>query len=236
LTGISSGLQVYAQWFEVAVPATTGHHATHEAFGQDPIDITKLTNFGSQVTTPINNVQTDLTTHKNNTSNPHAVTASQVGAYSKSESDSKYALALNSYFYTRSGTTWGGIGTAGALNQFPNSPSLISGLHMNGSDLIVDVAGKYVLEVQAYISGLNSESSFDLIVRVTNSDGSYGDDVSYVVGYTGAGFNYFPQGVFNQISVIRDLHVGDKIQFFARCSEAPRNINNYWLKGYKISN
>ena len=50
------------------------------ALGNDP-------NFATTITTQIGNVQTDLNTHKNNTNNPHGTTASQVGAYSKSESD-----------------------------------------------------------------------------------------------------------------------------------------------------
>jgi hypothetical protein len=101
LSGISSGLQVYAQWFEVSVPATTGHHQTHELGGQDAIDVTKLTNYTNNIATPlitaqtnITNLQTDVTSHKNNTSNPHAVTASQVGAYSKTEADTKLATKI----------------------------------------------------------------------------------------------------------------------------------------------
>jgi hypothetical protein len=87
LTGISSGLQVFAQWFEVSVPATAGHHATHELFGNDAIDVTKLLNYAEQIQTPIGNIQTDLTNHKNNTSNPHGVTATQIGSYTKTEVD-----------------------------------------------------------------------------------------------------------------------------------------------------
>jgi hypothetical protein len=62
LSGISSGLQVYAQWFEVSVPATTGHHQTHELGGQDAIDVTKLTNYTNNIATPISNHETRITT------------------------------------------------------------------------------------------------------------------------------------------------------------------------------
>lgn len=64
LTGINSGLQVFAQWFEVSVPATTGHHSTHELNGQDPIDVTKLTNYSGQIATPITNLQNTQSNHE----------------------------------------------------------------------------------------------------------------------------------------------------------------------------
>jgi hypothetical protein len=104
LTNLNSGQQVYAEWFEVSVPATAGHHATHELFGNDAIDVTKLKNYAEQIQTPIGNaqtnitnVQTDLTNHKNNTSNPHGVTASQVGAYSKTEADTLLKGKISGY-------------------------------------------------------------------------------------------------------------------------------------------
>jgi hypothetical protein len=42
---LSVGVNVYAEWFEVPVPVTLGHHSNHEAGGVDEIDITKLKNF-----------------------------------------------------------------------------------------------------------------------------------------------------------------------------------------------
>ena len=39
---LSNGVNVYAEWYEVPVPVTTGHHGSHEAGGADEIDITKL--------------------------------------------------------------------------------------------------------------------------------------------------------------------------------------------------
>lgn len=108
LTGLTSGQQVYAEWFEVSVPATAGHHATHEMFGNDAIDVTKLLNYAGQIQTPISNAQTNITNlqtdvanHKNNTSNPHAVTASQVGAYSKTEIDNKLTNKITAGAGTR---------------------------------------------------------------------------------------------------------------------------------------
>ncbi|MDP4268209.1 MAG: hypothetical protein Q8880_12340 [Bacteroidota bacterium] len=71
LTALNSGDQVYAQWFEVSVPVTSGHHATHEIYGNDAIDVTKLKNYAEQIQTPITDLQ-------NNT-------------YRKTDADSKFA-------------------------------------------------------------------------------------------------------------------------------------------------
>lgn len=97
LTNLNSGDQVYAEWFEVSVPATIGHHSTHEINGQDEIDITKLVNYAEDVATPISSLQTSNSTLQTNISNhigdktnPHVVTASQVGSYTKAECDGKY--------------------------------------------------------------------------------------------------------------------------------------------------
>lgn len=97
LTNLNSGDQVYAEWFEVSVPVTTGHHSTHEINGQDEIDITKLVNYTEDVATPISNLQTSatslqttITNHTSDKTNPHAVTATQVGSYTKAEADGKY--------------------------------------------------------------------------------------------------------------------------------------------------
>jgi hypothetical protein len=142
--------------------------------------------------------------------------------------------AQNPYFYYVGGQS-GIIGSSGTLNQFPVSGSIGLGMHLSSYDVVIDSPGKYVLECTALINGLNALASFDLLIRVVHTDNSYGDDVSYVIGFSGAGGNYYPQGVLNHVSVIKDLKASDKVQFYCRCSEAPRNINAYWLKGFKIS-
>jgi hypothetical protein len=150
-TGLTSGQQVFAEWFEVSVPATTGHHSIHEINGQDQIDVTRLLNYSEQIETPINNLQTDnatnkinisdlqtnLTNHENNTSNPHAVTASQVGAYSKSESDNLLAVKISGNGYTRveghyaqfftNGTSTTAYATITFTNAFTNIPDVFPG-------------------------------------------------------------------------------------------------------------
>ncbi len=42
---LPAGVNVYAEWFEVKIPATSGHQKTHEVGGQDELDITTLKNY-----------------------------------------------------------------------------------------------------------------------------------------------------------------------------------------------
>jgi hypothetical protein len=69
LASLNSGDKVYAEWFEVSIPATIGHHSTHELNGQDPIDITKLTNYQGQIATPLSTAQTNITSLQNTQAN-----------------------------------------------------------------------------------------------------------------------------------------------------------------------
>lgn len=46
---IPAGLTVVARWVETTIPATMGHHSTHEAGGYDELDITKLKNYNQVV-------------------------------------------------------------------------------------------------------------------------------------------------------------------------------------------
>jgi hypothetical protein len=140
----------------------------------------------------------------------------------------------NPFFYYKGGL-WGAIAAANTLYQMPCTASMISGLHQSGNDLFVDTAGKYVLEASAIISGLAINQTFDILIRVVRN-GTNADDVSSILGSGQGSTNPNPQGELNRNSIIYDLQVNDKIQFFVRASEAPRNINQYWIKGYKISN
>jgi hypothetical protein len=57
---LSAGIDVYAEWYEIPVPITLGHHKTHESGGQDELDITKLKNYNilnSQITDMCVNVK-----------------------------------------------------------------------------------------------------------------------------------------------------------------------------------
>jgi hypothetical protein len=143
-SGLTSGQQVYAEWYEVAVPATPGHHSIHEINGQDQIDVTRLLNYAEQIQTPIDNLQTNLTNlqtsvtdHESNTSNPHGVTASQVGAYSKSESDILLADKVSGGGYKRmeshyaqfftNGTSTQAIATITFTSAFTTPPDVFPG-------------------------------------------------------------------------------------------------------------
>lgn len=132
------------------------------------------------------------------------------------------------------------IGSSGTLIQFPitgspTSQSLLNGFHLSGQDIICDVAGRYVLACLATLSGLNATIYWDLLIRYTPNGGSYSDDVNGTYGYSGLGSNYgAPEGPLMVHEVVRDLGVGDKVQFYTRAGESPRNIQNYLIKIYKI--
>lgn len=209
-------------------------NAINEVKAEANTNSTNIGTLSSFNTTDKSSVVNAVNEHIGKTNNPHGTTATQVGAYSKSESDGKYALSANPYFYYKGGL-WGAIASSNTLNQVAVSPSLISGCHMSGSDIIVDVAGKYVLEFSALISGLSLNATFDILIRVVRS-GTNTDDVSSVMGAGQGSTNPNPQGVLNYDSIMYDLQVGDIIRFFVRASEAPHNINNVWIKGFKISN
>jgi hypothetical protein len=55
-SSILSGLTVLARWTEPIVPVTVGHHTSHELNGADEIDITKLRNFDTQVSSPFTDI------------------------------------------------------------------------------------------------------------------------------------------------------------------------------------
>lgn len=152
--------------------------------------------------------------------------------------------AQNPFMYVRGGV-WGGIGSSNTLAQFPTTTgngvvttSLINGFHFSGYDIICDIAGTYVLSMLASINGLTTGISWESVIRrYPLGGGSFGDDVFGTYGYNAASTTYSsPDGpiLFHEIAL--QLSVSDKIQFFTRAGEAPRNINAFMLKIERISN
>lgn len=69
---LSAGTNIYIEWYEVAIPITSGHHMTHQLNGSDAIDITQLKNYIENVGTPISSIQStliNLTNSQNNSGN-----------------------------------------------------------------------------------------------------------------------------------------------------------------------
>jgi hypothetical protein len=59
-SSIPAGVKVVARWVDSYIPATQGHHATHEVGGYDEIDVTKLKNYQSQIATPLAEIATSV--------------------------------------------------------------------------------------------------------------------------------------------------------------------------------
>jgi hypothetical protein len=183
-TGLTSGSQVLAKWFEVSVPATPGHHSIHEINGQDQIDVTRLLNYSEQIETPINNLQTNLTNlqnnvtdHENNTSNPHGVTASQVGTYNKTELDNLLADKVNGGGYKRiesqyavfftNGTSTIAYATVTFTNAFTNPPDVFPGN-------IVQATSYSDAIYYPFIYGVTT-TGFNVTLHAIGSLGTFGD-------------------------------------------------------------
>jgi hypothetical protein len=81
-TGTSTSSSLNKQWMR--------HKRDSNAFWQDWVQIETTDGAQAKADAAKNAVQANLNTHQNNKSNPHAVTASQVGAYTKAEADGRY--------------------------------------------------------------------------------------------------------------------------------------------------
>lgn len=59
-SAVSSGTVVYARWVEGAASISKTHHDTHQAGGQDELDVTLLKNYPEQIANKINAINTTL--------------------------------------------------------------------------------------------------------------------------------------------------------------------------------
>lgn len=57
---IQDGMLVFARWTQPYIPATSGHHTTHQLGGTDEIDVTKLLNYEEQIATPMAQIATNV--------------------------------------------------------------------------------------------------------------------------------------------------------------------------------
>lgn len=153
----------------------------------------------------------------------------------KSYSDTTFAPKSNPFFYTRQGSAVN-YGTANAIQQLPiisSNTTQINDCTIGTNEIVFHTAGVYEIEGIIDYSGLNDGQSAELLIRFVQPDNSYSDDTLMVTGGTGIGENTNHVIVTN--TRILTAVVNSKVQFFARCSEAPRTINGFWLKGKKIS-
>lgn len=145
--------------------------------------------------------------------------------------------AQTPFFYSKVGL-WGGIGTANTINQLPIALSqtpLTFGFTISGYDLICNIPGTYKLEFTSVINTLGAGQTFDTLIRVISGGVNHDDDCMIITPSALTGTNN-PQGLVCFNSITYQLQAGDKIQFYVRSSDAPHNLNESWINGYKISN
>jgi hypothetical protein len=157
-TALTAGDQVYAEWFEVSVPATVGHHATHYVGGQDQIDVTQLNNFTDEVSIPINNAQssadsanTALTTHKNDTTNPHKVTPGQIGAVPYSGMTDNVDMNGKSIYNGSKEIIK--PDSSGAVS-LPNQPMIMNSIDPSWSNMVANT--EYTIPYNVNVTGMSS--------------------------------------------------------------------------------
>lgn len=124
-----------------------------------------------------------------------------------------------------------GIG-AGSSGDVPR----YLGVTVTNNSIQITQAGVYCVDALADLSGLNNDVEADITVRVLRANSTYADDTHYIRGWQGLGGNDTQGAIPLTHSQLLTLGVGDSVQFFVRCGEAPRDINDYALRLWKISN
>jgi hypothetical protein len=231
LTGISSGLQVYAQWFEASVPVTAGHHSTHELFGNDAIDVTKLVNYAEQIQTPIITLQN----HASNTNNPHNVTATQVGAYNKTEVDNLFKRGYLKYtngndnFNINNSNTWTTIFWTNGTYGYD-----ASGCHLASNGIVIDKKGIYFFTADVMMSGLSVGKQYVMRYYVVDSTGNVkNDDENYMLSVNDGLWDN-NEWLPIHLSDVLKLDVGDVLQIQVLCTEAPRGFRSVRVSGIEV--
>jgi hypothetical protein len=238
-TGLNSGDSVYATWFEVSVPSTIGHHSTHEVNGQDPIDITKLTNYQGQIATPIADLQDTQTNHETRiTTIEDENLNSRDGSleYAKTTDESRIShLEKPPYFHlNKNGSQQIMDGSFTYITFSPANVVYYSGITPSTNTIIVNEDGVYYIESSIQLSGLNSGIFANLFIRALNADGTLNADYPVTqIGWQGAGGN--SGGVWIRNSRLLQLKSGQMIQFLYSAGESPRGIMQLIANGYKVS-
>jgi len=134
-------------------------------------------------------VQTNLTSHTSNTTNPHSTTAAQVGAYSTSTTDSLLAAkaSLSGATFTGGVTMSGGASIAGVTFTAPSTFNFTTLAANNGSITLtgsgqsctLDAAGFHIANTTA-TSMQNTTCTLDSgsILHFANSSNITGDNVT----------------------------------------------------------
>jgi hypothetical protein len=135
-----------------------------------------------------------------------------------------YAKSTPYLFRTISGINYGATNVLQQINASLGS-GVQNDLTFSGSNIVINTAGTYEIEVDADISGLNQNILYELFIRVYKDGVGYGDYGHNQRGINAtAGLNYDTVWSYNKIKVY--IVKGGWIQFFVRIGESPRSIND----------
>jgi hypothetical protein len=138
----------------------------------------------------------------------------------------------NPYFFIETGQ-WG-LSTDNALFLLPIGANLkqSKGITLGTNQMIINKAGKYYIDYQLELTGLNYDQTVDTIIRHRVGSG-YGDKVRLLRGFQTALNNN--GGILIDNSVIIDAAEGDRVEFYARTTQTPRNVVVAKVSCFKIS-
>lgn len=131
------------------------------------------------------------------------------------------------------------IGSANTIIQLPINSGIVPrsfGVTLQNNSMLMQQSGVYCVDALIDLSGLNNNHEADITIRVVRADATYYDNTHYIEGWQGLGTNASLGAIPITHSMMLTLTAGDQVQVFARCDEAPRNVNNYYLRLWKISN
>lgn len=143
---------------------------------------------------------------------------------------------VNPYFGNVFGPT--NYGTASNLQQMNIGTAgyLIGGCTLGLNEVFFPLGGIYCFDAEATISGLNAGKNFELILRVYQADGVTYSDTNWIVsGYSGGAGNN-NENITNNSHRLVSIPSNGKIRVYIRIGEAPRTINMFGVRIWKISN
>lgn len=211
-------------------------HAVNEVKSEANTNKTNIGDLTTLTSTDKSTVVKALNEHVAKTNNPHGTTASQVGAYTTSQVDTKItALDANPYFRLV-WTTGVNYNTINADLQIPFTSSNVnnsSGVTVGTNQITINTDGIYYLYADLQLSGLNSNIIGTVKIRM-NVGGTTSDLFRSYRGATGwDGAN--GGGVWLRVGEVYPLTAGTILTFLGSIGESPRTITQLNAGAYKIS-
>lgn len=145
----------------------------------------------------------------------------------------------NPYCFVGVGTQIVTISSANTITQLTINSTYVPrsfGVTLQNNSMLIQQSGVYNIDALVDLSGLNNTIEADITVRVIRVDTTYYDITHYIKGWSGLGGNDTLGAVPVTTSQMLTLNSGESVQLFVRCGEAPRNVNSYMIRLWKISN